>query len=47
MRRLVDHTDGWLPYADGPAQVADSWRQLRDLAAERGRTRPLRTGSYE
>ncbi|MDV9174994.1 LLM class F420-dependent oxidoreductase [Streptomyces sp. W16] len=43
MRRLVDHADGWLPYADGPEQVAESRRQLQDLAAERGRTRPLRT----
>lgn len=43
MRRLVDHADGWLPYADGPDQVAASWRRLQDLAAERGRTRPLRT----
>jgi alkanesulfonate monooxygenase SsuD/methylene tetrahydromethanopterin reductase-like flavin-dependent oxidoreductase (luciferase family) len=43
MRRLVDHADGWLPYADGPEQVAQGWRQLQDLAAERGRTRPLRT----
>jgi probable F420-dependent oxidoreductase len=43
MRRLVDHADGWLPYADGPEQVAESWRRLQDLAAERGRTRPLRT----
>ena len=43
MRRLVDHADGWLPYADGPAQVAEGRRQLQDLAAERGRTGPLRT----
>ncbi|WP_089103287.1 LLM class F420-dependent oxidoreductase [Streptomyces hyaluromycini] len=43
MRRLVDHADGWLPYADGPEQVAESRRRLQDLAAERGRTRPLRT----
>ncbi len=43
MRRLVDHADGWLPYADGPEQVAASLRQLQELAAERGRTRPLRT----
>ncbi|MFD8818185.1 LLM class F420-dependent oxidoreductase [Streptomyces sp. NPDC059627] len=43
MRRLVDHADGWLPYADGPEQVAASRRRLQDLAAERGRTRPLRT----
>lgn len=43
MRRLVDHADGWLPYADGPVQVAASWSQLQDLAAERSRTRPLRT----
>ncbi len=34
----------WLVgHADGPVQVAESWRQLWDLAAERGRIRPLRT----
>ncbi|MFE3072543.1 LLM class F420-dependent oxidoreductase [Streptomyces sp. NPDC059247] len=43
MRRLVDHADGWLPYADGPDQVAARWRELQDLAAERARTCPLRT----
>ncbi|MFE2883663.1 hypothetical protein [Streptomyces sp. NPDC059272] len=35
-RRLVDHADGRLSYADGPVQVAESGRQLQDLAAERG-----------
>jgi alkanesulfonate monooxygenase SsuD/methylene tetrahydromethanopterin reductase-like flavin-dependent oxidoreductase (luciferase family) len=35
MRRLVDHADGWLPYADGPDQVAASRRRLQDLAAKR------------
>ncbi|MFD5080250.1 LLM class F420-dependent oxidoreductase [Streptomyces sp. NPDC058371] len=42
-RRLVDHADGWLPIGMGAAQVAAQWRELQDLAAERGRTEPLRT----
>ncbi|WP_121745878.1 LLM class F420-dependent oxidoreductase [Streptomyces sp. E2N166] len=42
-RRLVDHADGWLPNALGAEAVAEQWRQLRDLAAERGRTEPIRT----
>ncbi|MFD7713272.1 LLM class F420-dependent oxidoreductase [Streptomyces sp. NPDC059785] len=42
-RRLVDHADGWLPVGTGAAQLAGQWRQLRDLADERGRTGPLRT----
>ncbi|NBE55909.1 TIGR03619 family F420-dependent LLM class oxidoreductase [Streptomyces boluensis] len=40
-RRLVDRADGWLPVAMGARQLADSWGELRDLAAERDRTRPL------
>ncbi|WP_217164264.1 LLM class F420-dependent oxidoreductase [Streptomyces sp. AC512_CC834] len=42
-RRLVDHADGWLPTGMGAEVVAEQWRQLRDLAAERGRTEPIRT----
>ncbi|MFE9609445.1 LLM class F420-dependent oxidoreductase [Streptomyces sp. NPDC006012] len=43
LRRLVDHADGWLPVAMGAEQLAAQWRQVQDLAAERGRTEPLRT----
>ncbi|KPI15840.1 putative oxidoreductase [Actinobacteria bacterium OK074] len=43
MRRLVDHADGWLPVGMGAEQLAAQWRQLQDLAAERGRTEPLQT----
>ncbi|MFJ5309155.1 LLM class F420-dependent oxidoreductase [Streptomyces sp. NPDC088350] len=42
-RRLVDHADGWLPVGMGPDQLAAQWRELQDLAAERGRTEPIRT----
>ncbi|MGJ5750166.1 putative F420-dependent oxidoreductase [Streptomyces puniciscabiei] len=42
-RRLVDHADGWLPVATGAQAVAAQWRQLRELAEERGRTKPIRT----
>ncbi|MER6065940.1 LLM class F420-dependent oxidoreductase [Streptomyces sp. NPDC001792] len=42
-RRLVDHADGWLPVGMGADQVAAQWRQLRELAEERGRTEPIRT----
>ena len=42
-RRLVDRADGWLPVAMGGTRVADQWRQLRELAEERGRTEPIRT----
>jgi probable F420-dependent oxidoreductase len=41
-RRLVDHADGWLPVGVAVQAVSEQWRQLRDLAAERGRTEPLR-----
>jgi probable F420-dependent oxidoreductase len=40
-RRLVDKADGWLPLAMGADQVAAQWRELQDLAAERGRVTPL------
>ncbi|WP_225101243.1 LLM class F420-dependent oxidoreductase [Streptomyces sp. CoH27] len=42
-RRLVDHADGWLPAGFSAEQVGAQWRQLRELAEERGRTRPIRT----
>jgi probable F420-dependent oxidoreductase len=41
MRRLVDRADGWMSVGMHADQLAGAWRQLRDLAAERGRTRPL------
>ncbi|MER5941486.1 LLM class F420-dependent oxidoreductase [Streptomyces sp. NPDC001928] len=41
MTRLVDRLDGWMPIAMGAEQLAAQWRQLRDLAAERGRTEPI------
>ncbi|MEU0969683.1 LLM class F420-dependent oxidoreductase [Streptomyces sp. NPDC005917] len=43
LRRLVDHADGWLPVGMGAEQLAAQWRQVRDMAAERGRTEPIRT----
>ncbi|MFF0227630.1 LLM class F420-dependent oxidoreductase [Streptomyces sp. NPDC004629] len=43
LRRLVDHADGWLPVATGADRFAAQWRQVQDLAAERGRTEPVRT----
>ncbi|MFK0171752.1 LLM class F420-dependent oxidoreductase [Streptomyces sp. NPDC090306] len=39
--RLVDKADGWLPVAMGPGQLASQWRELRELAEERGRTAPI------
>jgi len=42
-RRLVDHADGWLPVGMGAEQLAAQWRELQELAAERGRTEPIRT----
>jgi probable F420-dependent oxidoreductase len=41
LRRLVDRADGWLPVAAGPERLAKEWQVLRDLAAERGRERPI------
>ncbi|MCP2167150.1 LLM class F420-dependent oxidoreductase [Goodfellowiella coeruleoviolacea] len=42
-RRVIDHADGWLPLALGAERTAAQWRALRELAAERGRTRPIQT----
>ncbi|MEU6576465.1 LLM class F420-dependent oxidoreductase [Streptomyces sp. NPDC046805] len=42
-RRLVDKADGWMPTAMGAERLAAQWRELQDLAAERGRTEPLQT----
>ncbi|MCZ4611066.1 LLM class F420-dependent oxidoreductase [Streptomyces sp. Lzd4kr] len=41
MTRLVDRLDGWMPIAMGAEQLTSQWRQLQDLAAERGRTEPI------
>ncbi|MER7678084.1 LLM class F420-dependent oxidoreductase [Streptomyces sp. NPDC096934] len=41
LRRLVDRADGWMPVAQGVAQLTEEWTRLRELAAERGRTRPI------
>lgn len=41
LRRLVDHADGWLPLATGVEQTAAQWRELQELAADRGRTKPI------
>jgi probable F420-dependent oxidoreductase len=43
LRRLVDHADGWLPLAMGVEKTAAQWRELQELAAERGRTKPIQT----
>lgn len=43
LRRLVDRADGWMPVGLGAEPLAAQWRQLRELAAERGRTAPIRT----
>lgn len=40
-RRLVDKADGWMPMGMGAGRLAAQWRDLQDLAAERGRTAPL------
>ncbi|GAA3782179.1 LLM class F420-dependent oxidoreductase [Streptomyces coacervatus] len=43
-RRLVDHADGWLPVGmGGPEVLAAQWKELQELAAERGRTEPIQT----
>ncbi|MCH5673346.1 LLM class F420-dependent oxidoreductase [Streptomyces gilvus] len=43
MTRLVDRADGWMPIAMGADQLTAQWRQLQDLAAERGRSAPIET----
>jgi probable F420-dependent oxidoreductase len=40
-RRLVDRADGWMPVAGGAARLAGEYDAIRQLAAERGRERPL------
>ncbi|MGW3088315.1 LLM class F420-dependent oxidoreductase [Streptomyces sp. NPDC001108] len=40
-RRLVDRADGWLPVAMGADRLTEQWDRIRELAAERGRERPL------
>lgn len=39
--RLVDRADGWMPVAMGATALAEQWRRVQDLAAERGRQRPI------
>lgn len=41
--RLVERADGWLPVGMGVERIASQWRALLDLAAERGRQRPIQT----
>ncbi|MFF8914767.1 TIGR03619 family F420-dependent LLM class oxidoreductase [Streptomyces sp. NPDC015032] len=41
IRRLVDRADGWIPVAAGAAQLAEQWQRVQDVAAERGRERPI------
>ncbi len=43
MTRLIERGDGWHPIAMGVEQLAAQWQQVKDLAAEKGRTRPLET----
>ncbi|MFD7425760.1 LLM class F420-dependent oxidoreductase [Streptomyces sp. NPDC059818] len=40
-RRLVERADGWMPVAMGASQLAEQWQRVRDVAAERGRERPV------
>ncbi|GAB3809706.1 TIGR03619 family F420-dependent LLM class oxidoreductase [Kribbella italica] len=41
LRRLVDRADGWMPVGLTADQLAEEWKQVKSLAAQRGRTRPL------
>lgn len=43
LRRLVDRADGWMPVGMGAEALAEQWRRLQELAAERGRTRPVQS----
>ncbi|NEA62967.1 LLM class F420-dependent oxidoreductase [Streptomyces sp. SID12488] len=43
LARLVERGDGWHPIAMGAEQLAAQWRQVQDVAAEKGRTRPIET----
>ena len=43
MTRLVERGDGWNPIAMGVEQLAAQWQQVKDFAAEKGRTRPIET----
>ncbi|MEV0092764.1 TIGR03619 family F420-dependent LLM class oxidoreductase [Streptomyces sp. NPDC050738] len=40
-RRLVDRADGWMPAAMGPGPLTAGWQKIQELAAERGRERPV------
>ncbi|MER5406601.1 LLM class F420-dependent oxidoreductase [Streptomyces sp. NPDC002769] len=40
-RRLVDRADGWMPTAQGVGRLTEEWTRLQELAAERGRSRPI------
>ncbi|MEV7195732.1 LLM class F420-dependent oxidoreductase [Streptomyces sp. NPDC093510] len=43
LRRLVDRADGWMPVASGAGKLTEQARALKELAAERGRTKPVRS----
>jgi probable F420-dependent oxidoreductase len=40
-RRIADRADGWIPVAMDPALQAGQWKQLQEVAAERGREQPI------
>jgi alkanesulfonate monooxygenase SsuD/methylene tetrahydromethanopterin reductase-like flavin-dependent oxidoreductase (luciferase family) len=40
-RRIADRADGWIPVATDPAFLAGQWKQLQEVATERGRQRPI------
>ncbi|MER5177733.1 LLM class F420-dependent oxidoreductase [Streptomyces sp. NPDC002896] len=43
LRRLVERADGWMPVGMGAGQLAEQWRQVQDLAVEKGRTEPIQS----
>ncbi|MFG2499164.1 LLM class F420-dependent oxidoreductase [Streptomyces sp. NPDC048441] len=43
LRRLVDRADGWMPVGMGAGQLAEEARVLKELAAERGREKPVQS----